>query len=72
MISFELAKKKAKEVIPKVDAYYEYPDAYWFRIAKPSKDDQHHSSKVSILQHSAFFIIQLSSIHDYWKNHTLD
>ena len=33
---------------------------------------QHHSSKASILQHSAFFIIQLSSIHDYWKNHTLD
>ena len=29
---------------------------------------QHHSSKASILQHSAFFIVQLStSIHDYWK-----
>ena len=27
---------------------------------------QHHSSKVSILQCSAFFIIQLF-IHDYWK-----
>ena len=25
---------------------------------------QHHSSKVSILQHSAFFRVQLSSIHD--------
>ena len=33
---------------------------------------QHHSSKASILQHSAFFIVQLSSIHDYWKNHSLD
>ena len=33
---------------------------------------QNHSSKASILQHSAFFIIQLSSIHDYWKNYTLD
>ena len=31
---------------------------------------QHHSSKASILQHSAFFIVQLSSIHDYWKNHS--
>ena len=29
---------------------------------------QHHSSKASILQHSAFF----TSIHDYWKNHSLD
>ena len=31
---------------------------------------QHHSSKASILQCSAFFIVQLShpSIHDYWKN----
>ena len=26
---------------------------------------QHHSSKASILQHSDFFIVQLS--HDYWK-----
>ena len=34
---------------------------------------QHHSSKASILQHSAFFTVQLStSIHDYWKNHSLD
>ena len=31
---------------------------------------QYHSSKASILQHSAFFIVQLS-IHDYWKNHSL-
>ena len=28
---------------------------------------QHHSSKASILQHSAF-----ASIHDHWKNHSLD
>ena len=33
---------------------------------------QHHSSKASILQRSAFFIVQLTSIHDYWKNHTFD
>ena len=33
---------------------------------------QHHSSKASILLHSAFFIVQLTSIHDYWKNHSLD
>ena len=34
---------------------------------------QHHSSKASILQHSAFFIHPtLTSIHDYWKNHNLD
>ena len=33
---------------------------------------QHHSSKASVLR-SAFFIVQLStSIHDYWKNHSLD
>ena len=34
---------------------------------------QHHSSKASILQLSALFIVQLShpSIHDYWKNHSL-
>ena len=36
---------------------------------------QHHSSKPSILQCSAFFIVQLWHVmygHDYWKNHTLD
>ena len=31
---------------------------------------QHHSSKASILQHSAFFIVLLS--HPYWKSHSLD
>ena len=33
---------------------------------------QHHSSKASILQRSAFFVVQLTSIRDYWKNHSLD
>ena len=32
----------------------------------------HHSSKVSILQRSTFFIVQLTSIHDHWKNHSFD
>ena len=31
---------------------------------------RHHSSKASILLHSAFFIVQLS--HPYMKNHSLD
>ena len=34
---------------------------------------QHHSSKASILWHSAFFMVQLfTCIHDYWKNHGFD
>ena len=33
---------------------------------------QHHSSKASILQRSAFFTVQLTSIHDHRKNHSLD
>ena len=33
---------------------------------------QHHSSKASILGHSSFFTVQLSSIHDHRKNHSLD
>ena len=36
------------------------------------KSLQHHSSKASILQHSAFFIVQFTSIYDYWKNHSFD
>ena len=31
---------------------------------------QYHSSKASILWHSAFFIFQFS--HDHWKNHSFD
>ena len=31
---------------------------------------QHHSSKASILWCSAFFTVQLTSIRDYWKNHS--
>ena len=34
---------------------------------------QHHSSKASIFRRSAFFIVPtLTSIHDHWKNHSLD
>ena len=33
---------------------------------------QHHSSKASIVWCSAFFMVQFfTSIHDYWKNHSL-
>ena len=33
-----------------------------------------HNSKASVLRHSAFFIVQLTltSLHDYWKNHSFD
>ena len=30
---------------------------------------QHHSSKASMLWRSASFIVQLTFIHNYWKNH---
>ena len=33
---------------------------------------QNHSSKASVPQRSAFFIVQLSHLHDYWKNHSFD
>ena len=33
---------------------------------------QHHSSKASILWCSAFFMVQLTSAHYHWKNHSLD
>ena len=33
---------------------------------------QYHSSKSSILWCSAFFIVQLTFIHDRWKNHSFD
>ena len=34
---------------------------------------QHHSSKASIFRHSAFlYSATLTSIHNYWKNHSFD
>ena len=38
---------------------------------------QHHNLKASILQCSAFFMVQLygptlTYVHDYWKNHSFD
>ena len=33
---------------------------------------QRHSSKASILQHSFLYSPTLISIHDHWKNHSLD
>ena len=34
---------------------------------------QHHCSKASVLWHSTFFYFPtLTSIHDYWKNHSFD
>ena len=33
---------------------------------------QLHNSKASILWCSAFFMVQLTSIHDYWKTHSFD
>ena len=33
---------------------------------------QHYSSKASMLQHSAFFMVQLSHLYEYWKNHSFD
>ena len=33
---------------------------------------QHCSSEAPILWCSAFFMVQLTSMHDYWKNHSFD
>ena len=33
---------------------------------------QHYSLKASVLWCSAFFMVQLTSIHDNWKNHCFD
>ena len=48
----------------------------WFDLlaiqGTPKSLLQHHGSKTSILRHSAVFIVCLTSIHDYWKNHSID
>ena len=43
-----------------------------FAVQRTLKSLQHHSSKASILQCSVFFSPTLTSIHDYWKNHSFN
>ena len=47
---------------------------YWFNLFAVQGTSksllQHHSSKSLALQCSAFFMVQLSTIHDYWKQQT--
>ena len=33
---------------------------------------QHHNLRVSVLWHPTLFMVQLTSLHDYWKNHSID
>ena len=33
---------------------------------------QHHNLKALVLCHSAFFMVQLSYLYDYWENHNFD
>ena len=47
----------------------------WFDLAVQGTLEsllQHHSSKASTFQRSAFFMVQLTSVHDYWENHSFD
>ena len=49
----------------------------WFHLladqGTPKSLLQHHTLKASVLRHSAFFYgPNLTSIHDYWKNHSFD
>ena len=32
----------------------------------------HHNSKASVLRHSTFFMVQLTFVRDYWKDHSFD
>ena len=48
----------------------------WFYLPCSPRDTQESksidSSKASILWHSAFIMVQLSSVRVYWKNHSFD
>ena len=45
---------------------------YLLTVQGTLKSLLHHSAKSSILQHSALFIGQLTSIHDHWEKHRVD
>ena len=62
-----------------LELQFQHQSFQWiFRVDFPAVQEtlkiliQHHNSKASVLQPSAFFMVQLSSVHDYWKNHSFD
>ena len=48
----------------------------WFGVAAQGTFRsllQHHVSEASIIRHSAFFYgPAVTTVHDYWENHSLD
>ena len=45
----------------------------WFDLLAVSESLlQHHNLKASVLRCSAFLMVQLTSVHDYWKYHSFD
>ena len=45
---------------------------YLLAVQGTLKSFQHHSSKTSILWLSLLYGLALTSVHDYWKNHSFD
>ena len=67
--SFSFSIRPSKEYSGLISFKIDRFDLFAFQ-GVPKSLFQHHSSKASILQRSAFFMVQiLTSIHDYWKNH---
>ena len=72
--SFNLSISPSKEIPGLISFRMDWLDLLTVRETLKSLH-QHHSSKASILQLSAFFTWMcptLTSIHDHWKNHSLD
>ena len=44
----------------------------WISLQSMGLSIVSNTTKASILQCSAFFMVQLTSIHDHWKNHSFD
>ena len=51
MITYEQAVKEAKAVDPKMDTYFEYPDAYVFTNSK-AEGDEREDNDVVVLKSS--------------------
>ena len=49
-----------------------FPLGWTVLISLLSKRLKHHNIKASILLWSVFFVMQLTSVRNYWKNHTFD
>ena len=71
-LPFAKAREEVNLVWNNTDRYWCHEGKEYKTLADVSLYGYETMSKASVLWRSAFFIVQLSHLHNYWKNHSFD